>query len=118
MQRIATLVIVLLLSLTLGVHAESQYQLTRNAATEYEKADKELTALYKQLLDSLDKNGKAALITSQQAWVKYRDANSMFLCHQHKGGSIYAMAYTDAMRRHTRERIDELKAFMQERAGQ
>src|SRR5689334_14928643 len=100
MKRIATFATLLLFCLTIGAHAETQYQLNMKSAKEYERADKELTALYKDLLDSLDKDGKAALISSQQAWVKYRDADCAFLSYQNKGGTIYAMVYTDSMREH------------------
>jgi uncharacterized protein YecT (DUF1311 family) len=111
MQRIVTLAVVLFLALTLGAQAETQYQMNANSAKEFARADKELTELYKVLLDSLDKDGKAALISSQQAWVKYRDAESTFEAHPSKGGTIYAMVYTDAMNVHTRQRIEELKTF-------
>ena len=114
MKRIATLAATFLLCLTFGAHAENQHQMNANSAKEFQKADTELTELYKVLLDSLDKEGKAALISSQQAWVKYRDAESTFEAYPNKGGTIYAMVYTDAMNVHTRARIDELKAFQKE----
>ena len=114
MRRIVTITLLLMLALTLGAQAQSQHQLNMNAAKEFAKSDKELTELYKVLLDSLDKDGKAALISSEQAWVKYRDADSSLRAYPYKGGTIYAMAYTDAMNVHTRKRIDELKELQAE----
>jgi uncharacterized protein YecT (DUF1311 family) len=114
MQRIIAVTLCLVLVLALGVRAETQYQLNMTSAKHFEKADKELNTVYKQLMDKLDNDGRQSLIASEKAWVAYRDADSRFQSFPNKGGTIYAMVYTQAETVHTRERIAELKAFMKE----
>jgi uncharacterized protein YecT (DUF1311 family) len=117
MQRTIVLTLTLLLLLTFGVRAETQYQMNMNSAKEFEKADKELNSVYKQLMDKLDNDGRQSLIASQKAWVSYRDADSSFQSFPNKGGTIYAMAYTQAETVHTKDRIAALKQFMQDMAA-
>src|SRR5687767_14736705 len=107
MRNVVTVVLCLALLIT-GAQAENLQSQSLQAGKEFKQADKELTALYVELLDLQDKDGKAALVTSQKTWVAYRDAETAFKTLRYKGKPEYAMHYTRAMTVETRERIGEL----------
>lgn len=49
--------------------------MTRCMSNEYEKADAELTRIYKLAFKGLDENETENLKKAQRAWIAYRDAN-------------------------------------------
>lgn len=51
----------------------------------YQEADKELNESYKKLTAKLDNSGKAALRTSQLAWIEERNAN----CSRREGNQFF-----------------------------
>jgi uncharacterized protein YecT (DUF1311 family) len=80
------------------------------AGKEYKKADAELNAVYKQLMDSLSgREHQASLRSAQQAWLKYRDANCEFEAFLNRGGTIYPVVYTSCLAATTRARTKELR---------
>jgi uncharacterized protein YecT (DUF1311 family) len=93
--------------------AQTQRDLNAQALADFTIADKQLTLTYQKLLDTLDAPGREKLIQSQNAWVKYRDAQAALEADQVRGGSA-AASILDATRGHlTRERTEQLKKMLQ-----
>jgi uncharacterized protein YecT (DUF1311 family) len=82
------------------------------AASEYESADKALNEAYKAAMARLDTDAKAALRTSQRAWIKKRDAeckpNPTAGIGPGSAGALDSLACQTTM---TAKRIDEIRAL-------
>lgn len=59
-------------------NAQSQSEMNRKAAQEFETADATLNKVFKQLIGKLDAEGKEKLKNAQRAWVQFRDAQADF----------------------------------------
>jgi uncharacterized protein YecT (DUF1311 family) len=117
MRRIITLTACLLLTLTLGAAAQNQHELNIAAGKEFEQADHELNAVYKQLMARLDKDEQKKLVTAEQAWIKFRDADCKFAASPNEGGSIYPLVYAGALTAKTLARTEELRGYLEDYAG-
>jgi uncharacterized protein YecT (DUF1311 family) len=53
----------------------------------------------------------AALLESQRAWLKYRDAQCQISAYEMRGGSAESMLISGCQARLTRERTEELKVL-------
>ncbi|MCW8808349.1 MAG: lysozyme inhibitor LprI family protein [Rhodanobacter sp.] len=91
------------------------------AADEYSKADAELNVVWKAILARYSDQPVflARLKTSQQLWLKFRDAEVDALYPLGKSedphtqyGSIYPMCVGQAQTKLTQERIKQLKAWL------
>lgn len=77
----------------------------------YIQADKDLNDSYKQLVSSLDKDGKATLKKKQIEWIKNRNQS----CSLHENGQFYvslncAKDMTQSRTQELNQRIQECKA--------
>lgn len=97
------------LSPTLGRRGQTQHEMNRQAARDYQKADAELNRTYRSLYAALDKNRRAKLKAAQLAWLKFRDAESAFVSSEMEGGSAQPMLYSGALADLTKKRAKELK---------
>ena len=88
------------------------------AARGLNQADEELNVSYQQVLDRL-KNGEATklLMTSQRAWLAFRDAECAFQASASAGGTIYPMVISQCREALTRQRSQQLKAYLQCKEG-
>jgi uncharacterized protein YecT (DUF1311 family) len=75
----------------------------------YEKDDQELNRVYQEVKKGLDAEGQGKLITSEQAWIKYRDANCAFHADEGRGGSIQPLLYLSCLSGMTKMRTAELQ---------
>jgi uncharacterized protein YecT (DUF1311 family) len=89
--------------------AQTQAEMNQTSASEAEAADKELNAVYKKVLATLDEEGVALLKKSQRAWLAYRDAEAAFSADLFRGGSLAPMQYSETLAALTRERSERLK---------
>jgi uncharacterized protein YecT (DUF1311 family) len=96
------------------VWSQTQSELNQQAQRDYETADKELNAVYKQLMAKLDKASQQRLVDAQLVWIKFRDANATAHAQVNEGGSIYPMIYAGARTYTTRARTAELKEWLEE----
>jgi uncharacterized protein YecT (DUF1311 family) len=87
-----------------NLNAQSQSEMNREAAEEADAADKELNQVYKELMATLDDEGKALLKASQRAWIAYRDAECAFAADEVRGGSMAPLLYSTQMTALTDER--------------
>lgn len=104
----------LILMLTATVLAQSQHEMNAQAAADFAKADKELNAVYKQLTAQLQPLTREKLITAQLLWIKLRDADAEARASEWEGGSMYPMIYESTRARSTRQRVTELRQWLDE----
>lgn len=107
-----TLLIVFLL--TLSVMAQSQQEMNAQARADFEKADKELNAVYKQLTALMTPEEKDKLVTAELLWIKLRDADAAARAAENEGGSIYPLIYEGNRAASTRARVKYLKEWLDE----
>jgi len=97
-QYIITLVLLiaaLVAFSTSHANAQSQAEMTRQAAKDFEKVDVQLNSIYKEVLAGLDAEGKKKLQVSQRAWIAFRDAEAAFQADGERGGSNGALNLLD-----------------------
>ena len=88
---------------------QNQQEMNQQAYKEFEKSDKELNRTYAKLQKGLpNATMKSKLKTAQQAWIKFRNAESAFWASQMEGGSAYPMLYSAQQANLTRKRTKEL----------
>ena len=89
---------------------QSQQDLNREAAEQFERVDRELNRVYRDAEAKLDAEGKAKLRAAQRAWIAFRDAEAARVADEEgRGGSIYPMIYAGMRKRLTEERVRQLQ---------
>ncbi len=96
--------------------AQTQSEMDQNAASKYQKADKELNRVYNLIL----KNNKAdtAFISSvkiaQRIWIQFRDAEMKMMFPEDKFyyGSVFSMCWDTYLTQLTNERIKKLNKWI------
>jgi uncharacterized protein YecT (DUF1311 family) len=104
-------------SLALVALSQSQVELNREAAAEFERADAQLNDIYKRVLASagaVDDERKQKLIKAQRAWILFRDAEAEFEADEVRGGTAYSMEYNGARTKLTEERVKALQKALPE----
>lgn len=97
---------------------QTQSDMNQKAFQEYEKTDKELNDVYKQILVKYkdDKLFISKLQKAELAWIKYRDAELEAIYPEEDKfnyyGSVYPMCVNQIMTELTRQRIKELKLWL------
>ncbi len=128
MKRLIFPVLVAALSGAGQVHADDaidckdppdQNSMTRCAGLDYEKADKELNALWPSIKASAEESDKGAsaedggylkaLMASQKTWLAFRDAECTWQGFQSHGGSMEPMLVNGCLAAVTKDRIKQLK---------
>ncbi len=89
--------------------AGTQYEMNQCAHKEFTTADAELNKVYAELVAKLDVKRRARLKESEQAWIKYRDANCEYESSQYEGGTMRPMVHSFCLARMTAARTGELK---------
>ena len=97
--------------------AQNQHELNQQAAADFQKADKELNVVYKQLMKKLEGKVKQRLIDSQIIWVKFRDTEADARGLIFEGGSAQPLLYEGARARLTEKRVVELKEWLRDAEG-
>ena len=110
-----------ILSLALGLLffggpavAQNQHELNQQADKEYKTADKELNRVWKELVPHLSPEVKEKLVTAQEQWIKFRDAEATAKASIFEGGSMAPMIYSYSLKRTTETRTQELKDWLEE----
>ena len=94
--------------------AQTQAEMNRESASEFEKADAALNKVYKELRATLGEEEQARLKEVQLLWLKYRDKNAEFETSLYEGGSMAPMVYSGSMTGSTLDRVEELKGMFRE----
>ncbi|MBD2386498.1 lysozyme inhibitor LprI family protein [Cylindrospermum sp. FACHB-282] len=95
-------------------NAQTQREITQCADLSYKNADKKLNQVYKQLLPKLSGSRRQKLITAQQLWLKFRDANCEFVGSQYEGGTLAPAVYAGCLEQVTKQRTQQLQEYLQE----
>jgi uncharacterized protein YecT (DUF1311 family) len=100
-------------------NALTQADMNQCAYLDFEKADKQLNALWPGIKaetkqqDTDEGEGKTeyldALMASQRAWIAYRDAECQRYSNESKGGSMQPLLLYGCMASMTEKRIKELQ---------
>jgi uncharacterized protein YecT (DUF1311 family) len=104
-------------------NATAQRDLNACAYQEYEAADVELNAVYRQAvtaagnidkeLDGADVGAGEALKKAQRAWIAYRDGQCELAGFQARGGQAEPMLVSGCLAALTQKRTAELKEFLE-----
>lgn len=104
-------------------NAITQPDLNDCASREYEAADAELNAVYRQAmtaaqnvdkeLEGADIGAVEALKTAQRAWIGYRDGQCEFAGFQARGGQAEPMLVSGCLAQLTQKRTAELNEFLE-----
>ena len=87
----------------------TQQQMNACARRDFEKADRELNHLYKQLMATLKPSNQEKLRVEQRAWLKERDPKCRAVADDEaKGGSMWPMLFQICLAGATQIRIQEL----------
>ena len=94
---------------------QTQTALNQCSALRAEAIDKQLNQVYRQVRAKYKgSENENLLINAQIDWIKYRDSTCSFSMNRYKGGSMASMVYSDCLGRMTKQRIDELKTYLEE----
>ncbi|HKP47005.1 MAG TPA: lysozyme inhibitor LprI family protein [Pyrinomonadaceae bacterium] len=94
---------------------QSQAEMNICAGKKYQAADAKLNRTYRRLAAMLSGEQKTQLKDAQTVWLKYRDANCLFVADEYKGGSIRPLIYASCLDDVTTNRTKELEAQIEER---
>jgi uncharacterized protein YecT (DUF1311 family) len=82
---------------------------------EADKANKNLEAVFRDLMSKADTKMKIRLRAAQLAWIKWKDAEANYIARRVAvGGSALRVAYAEAEEKLVKERIAVLKAYASE----
>ena len=97
--------------------AQSQADMNRGAGDDFKQADKALNEVYKKIL--LEYKGQTdflkSLKTSQQLWIKFRDAEMLVKYPKSKQadyGSVFPMCWSSYKAELTRQRTKTLQVWL------
>lgn len=109
----------------------TQFQMSRCADFEFQRADAHLSHVYQRALQDMaddsaraqarndqtqieyEANATSGLESAQQAWLSYRDAQCKAAEQQYQGGTMAPMIFSQCMKTLTDQRIDALKSIYQ-----
>ena len=84
----------------------------RCARLAYEKADRELNAVWKEVISELSDNEKERLIDRQLAWIENRDITCDKETEDNRRGSGYRVFLNNCLKRVTTERTEFLRGYL------
>ena len=84
----------------------------RCARLAYEKADRELNAVWKEVISELSDNEKERLIDRQLTWIENRDIACDKETEDSRRGSGYRVCLNNCLRRVTNERTKFLRGYL------
>lgn len=93
-------------------NAQTQVEINQCAQISYQNADKKLNQVYQKLVPTLSSSSKKKLVTAQQAWIKFRDANCEFETSQYEGGTIAPTIYFGCLEQTTQQRTQQLEEYL------
>jgi uncharacterized protein YecT (DUF1311 family) len=96
---------------TSHANAQTQAEMNRQTAKDFQKVDAKLNSTYAALMAKLPgAESKRKLKESQRAWIAFRDAEAAFAADQFRGGSAAPVLRWTSMTETTEQRIKQLKA--------
>ena len=95
-------------------NASDQATLDQCAGKDFEEADKQLNAGFKEIEKRLadDADRKKLLVEAQRAWIAFRDAECAFQSSGVSGGSVYPMIHATCLASLTNQRLMDFKNYL------
>ncbi|NEQ50226.1 MAG: DUF1311 domain-containing protein [Leptolyngbya sp. SIO3F4] len=87
----------------------TQLDMNQCAAENYQISDKALNQVYQDVRQELSDTAKSQLMTAEERWLVFRDAQCTFESDRFEGGSIAPLIQASCMEQITDNRIAELK---------
>ena len=115
-KKYSFIIMFIVLSANFNLAAQTQAEMNKTAHDDFKKADAELNKVYNQVMKILNGKEKQLLISSQKDWLKFRDSHCKFEIEQYNGGSIQPLIYSTCLTERTNDRIDDLKAILEDEA--
>lgn len=108
------IVVISIIFTTQVCHGQSQAEMNNQAKLAHQRADQEMTKVYKTVMNSLiSQNEKNQLLEVQRAWIKYKEAHCKALANQYQGGSIYPLILYSCLEEITIERKKQLQKYLE-----
>lgn len=84
-----------------------------------EEANKQLDAVYKQLMAKLDEDGQKALKEAERSWIKWRDDEAVLMGRVTGaiGGSALRVEFLTAQKKLIEERTQRLTDYLKQAAA-
>lgn len=90
--------------------ATTQAQINFCAGQAADKVDRELNRFYRQIMSNItDGEQKLLLTESQQAWIKFRNADCAFERSFYAGGTLSTTVYLTCLEKLTRQRLQQIE---------
>jgi uncharacterized protein YecT (DUF1311 family) len=80
----------------------------------FQKAEQELNAVYKNLMQQLDDVRREKLRLAQRAWLRFREANANFEADAARGGTLAPLIKVTVLADMTEARTAELKKALKQ----
>jgi uncharacterized protein YecT (DUF1311 family) len=77
----------------------------------YKEADQELNAQHKELIDYLDQKNKQNLVNAQRLWIKFRNADCLFLEPREGDDYLTTSGRNICLTRRTLDRLEQLEEY-------
>jgi len=91
---------------------QTQREMNECAAIAYQATDQKLNQVYQELKAALPDYRQPKLVTAQQVWIKFRDANCEFEKSAVEGGSLAPTIYYNCLSQLTEQRTKELQGYL------
>lgn len=82
------------------------------AGNSYQKADRKLNQVYRQLKPKLGASQQKRLINAQRAWIQFRDKSCAFEGAFAEGGTLEPVLKTSCLARVTEQRVKDLQSYL------
>lgn len=83
------------------------------AGQSYEKADKKLNQVYRQLKPKLNRSQQKKLVDAQRAWIQFRDKSCAFEGAFAEGGTLEPVLKTSCLTNVTEQRVKDLEGYLE-----
>ncbi|MBJ07348.1 MAG: hypothetical protein CMO40_09575 [Verrucomicrobiaceae bacterium] len=101
-----------------SLHGQSQQEMNARSRQDLQKADMQLNAIYKRVVNRLpDEKAVELLRNAQRAWIQFRDAEAALYADAMRDGSAAPLLLYGRKTQLTRERIKHLQLHLEQYGG-
>jgi uncharacterized protein YecT (DUF1311 family) len=109
-----TILLILFVALGPACKAQTQSEMNEEAFGDYQKADAELNAVYKEIIKDASEKQKKLLVQAQKDWIKFRDSKCAYEASIYEGGSMQPMVRYSCLEETTKARTEDLRLILEE----
>ncbi|MEL6459025.1 MAG: lysozyme inhibitor LprI family protein [Cyanobacteria bacterium J06621_15] len=92
---------------------QTTYEMKVCAGQSYEKADKNLNQVYRQLKPKLVRSQQNKLVNAQRAWIQFRDKSCKFEGDFAEGGTLQPVLEMNCLADVTEQRVKDLQRYLE-----